>query len=360
MHTLVLRPGIRNLSFATVDDHATEATRTGLVTEYRSQPAGQDDLTHTILHVLAECGESDMNDGPSRVAIHVPYGGMTFKRPVVMNSAVRMRLERLVPEAPLHVPVTLALAQACHEVLPDTPVVLVFETAFFTRLPLREQLYALAPGAAGAEALRRYGYHGLYHQAACHRAQIQLKQAGLNRPGRILSLCLEPTPEAAAVIGQRPVMVTSGATGMDGLPGQTACGQLDASIVLAMARELKLGAEQINTILTRESGLAALMDSPVSLGAALTSSSETGDFLRYRLLLAAGSAVAVMGGLDAIVFSGRHAKAGEAPAGATNRPSGQDGDDTSARNGIAWPCVLACRRSLALVGFILEFNWVSL
>ena len=192
------------------------------------------------------------------------------------------------------------------------PVTLSFETAFFTQLPAREYLYGMESSPRDRLALRRFGYHGLYHEAACRH--VGRLRGGAGGSGcRVASLCLEAQPELTAVVGSRPLTVTSGATPLEGLPGQTTCGELDPSIVLAMSSRLHLGAEQVNEILTRRSGIAALAGKPVSLESVLDPSSPhrlARDVLRYRILQSCGAAIAAMGGLDAIVFSGQYAQSG--------------------------------------------------
>jgi acetate kinase len=109
-------------------------------------------------------------------------------------------------------------------------------------------------------------------------------------------------------------MCTSGATPLEGIPGHSSCGELDPSIVLMLARKLKWGPEQINTVLTQQSGLMGLVGRPVMLDDVLAT--EAGDLepaknlLQNRILMACGAGMAAMGGVDHIVFSGLFASAG--------------------------------------------------
>jgi acetate kinase len=195
---------------------------------------------------------------------------------------------------------------------------LAFETAFFVDLPDRERRYGIADAQ-----VRRFGYHGLYHQTAAEELQARRAEG----PTRTISLCLEPQPELAAVIGHRPVFVTSGATPLEGLPGETTCGELDPTVVLALARARHWGPEQINDVLTHHSGLRGLLEPPTTLGDLLAGSDwPAGDgrlppaadgspaaarnLLAYRVLLAAGAAAAAMGGIDRLVITGRYASQG--------------------------------------------------
>jgi acetate kinase len=249
------------------------------------------------------------------VAIRLTFGGDVFDRPVLYDPEVDLALERLAQQAPLHVPVQLRLVRACREAFRETPLVLLFETAFFVHLPARERLYGLEAARAEEMKVRRYGFHGLYHLSACALATRSRLPRKRHSSAHILSVCLAPKPEVAAVIGRRPVMVSSGATPLEGLPGETSCGELDPSVVLALAQKNHWGPETINSVLTRDSGLSGLVGAPTTLPDIFFSNSAPLQMARavfeYRLLLASGSAVAAMGGLDAIVFSGPYANLGE-------------------------------------------------
>jgi acetate kinase len=159
-------------------------------------------------------------------------------------------------------------------------------------------------------ALRRWGYHGLFHQAASLEAGRRLRKRGLDCPPRILSLCLDAQPEIAAVLGCRPITVTSGATPLEGLPGETNSGEIDPAVALALAGEAGLGPEGANALLVGESGLSGLVGHRVRLDDVLTSARSecmrAREVLLYRMLLASGAAAAALGGVDAVVFSGRY------------------------------------------------------
>jgi len=111
------------------------------------------------------------------------------------------------------------------------------------------------------------------------------------------------------------VLVTGGVTPLDGLPGQTMCGEIDPSIVLKLAQERGWGPEQIGRLLAEESGLLGLTGRPTTLPEVFAASDPESLFarevLQYRILQACGAGIAAMGGLDTIVFSGRFAVVGE-------------------------------------------------
>jgi acetate kinase len=314
MIALVLLPDRKGLGYSlfTTADRATPLVPRGRVSALSAEV--QEDNIQTLRRIRRKCLKI-AGCGPDTIAIRVTFGGFEFDGRVVADEAVTQKLEALVPLAPLHLPLVLSLVKGCGEVFPGMPVVLDFETGFFAGLPAREHLYGLNAGLSKDLGVRRYGYHGIYHEAACRtvtRGRLELGQGSLTR---MVSICLEPRSEVAAVLGRHPVMVTSGVTPVEGLPGQTSCGELDPSIVLTLAEKMGWGPEQINKVLTHESGLLGLVGRPVTLEEVFRSKADDVALARavmqYRFLLAFGAAVAALGGLDVIVFSGRYAALGE-------------------------------------------------
>ncbi len=244
---------------------------------------------------------------PDVIAVRGLYGGARFARPVFASDSVLVDLMDLSPQAPLHVPHLIQLVKQARRAFPQAPVVLVFETAFFVPLPEREQRYAIAPELLDSRSLRRFGFHGIFHEAACMNAARDLELAD----SRVLSICLEPRPELAACRGGRPVMVTGGSTPAEGLPGETSCGDLDPSVVLKLADDNRMGPEGAGRLLTRESGLQGLAGRDVSLAEVLQGDDDelqlARDVFLHCLLRACGAGIAALGGLDAIVYSGCYA-----------------------------------------------------
>ena len=200
---------------------------------------------------------------PDVLAVRLPYGGDVLPGPTVATPEVLDRLREILDESPLHLPHLLRLIEGAAQAFPGTPQVLLAETAFFAGLPARGDVRT-EPRPDGQSALRRHGFHGLYHEAAAAYLAVRRRQKGQNGSLRLLSFCMEPRPEVAAIINHRPVMVTGGASPLEGIPGQTTCGEIDPSIVLTLAQKLSWGPEQINNLLTTQSGLQGLVERPIS------------------------------------------------------------------------------------------------
>ncbi|MBN2327864.1 MAG: acetate/propionate family kinase [Candidatus Omnitrophica bacterium] len=314
MNILVFQSGYRYLDYTFYSVDQKQPVFSGRV-------SGRDTvLNPSILSAnlkqLKEKIEADSSiDPPEAIAIRVPFGGETFRAPVKINDRHYAELEKLYSQAPLHISALLLLIRSFRELLPSLPIICVFETSFFIDLPAREHRYGLNPDIAQAMSIRRYGFHGIYHQNAVLFAARQCKKQGREKPSRVLSICLNAIPEVTAVLNSSPLTVTSGMTPLEGLPGHTTCGELDPSIMLQLHREKKWGPEHLNRVLTQESGLSGLYGAPTSLKIVFTSDDpghqKIREFISYRILLACGAGVAALGGLDAVVFSGHFSDLGE-------------------------------------------------
>jgi acetate kinase len=251
---------------------------------------------------------------PDVIGIRVAYGGTQFEGPAIADEATTRRLEGLTVLAPLHIPAAAAAARACIGAFPGTLAVLLFETSFFAALAQREYGYAVNAGEARRLGLRRFGYHGLFHEAATALGERLGREEKAAAPARVISICLEPRPEIASAVGGRALTVTGGATPLEGIPGETTSGEIDPSIVLEIAAKTHLGPEQIDAILTRESGIKGLAGKRATLDEAFAAEGgalrRAASVIEYRMLLSCGAAIAAMGGIDRIIFSGRYAQSG--------------------------------------------------
>ncbi|NQT91420.1 MAG: hypothetical protein HQ559_01570 [Lentisphaerae bacterium] len=311
MRTLVFSQEPGKLSYSYFLEHQFTPSAWGA---YEDFDGSDPDNVHDTLRQIA-ASPTLSTSPPELIAVRVAFGGELFKSPAVLTEVVLQQLETLAPQAPLHLPPVLVLLRGCREVFKSVPILLVFETAFFVELPARERYYALDFDVAEKLHVRRYGFHGLFHEAACREVTQLIRAASSGRVPRILSVCLEPQPEVTAVKGGHPLMVSSGITPLEGLPGQTTCGELDPSIILTLAKEKGLGPEEINQILTKKSGIYGVLGEHTSLGKLLTTVDPkyqlAQQMIRYRILRAAGEAIAAMGGLDVIAYSGRFTNAGK-------------------------------------------------
>lgn len=314
MKVLVLKPGHKSVAYSCLVTGLRQPQFTVRLSDFRSARSEQEELLEVLAHIREDLQKKASIDEPEVIALRVLFGGSAFCRPTPVVPEVKTQLRELIPQAPIHLPLTLELIEGCERVFPGVPIILVFETAFFSALPTREHLYGLGTEVLKDLELRRYGFNGLFHEAACRYMVRQMRSEAVAGAPRILSVCLEPQPEIAAVIGARPMMVTGGLTPLEGIPGHTSSGEIDSTIVLTLMQKWGWGPEQINTMLTNQSGLLALVEKPTTLEGLYRLSGDklekTREIIQYRILLACGSAVAAMSGLDGLVFSGRYGHLG--------------------------------------------------
>ena len=244
----------------------------------------------------------------SAVGHRVVHGGERFVEPTLVDAGVEEAIEALGVLAPLHNPPNLAGIRAARRLLPDLPHVAVFDTAFHATLPRRARAYALDADLAESSGLRRYGFHGTSHAFVARRAAEWLGED--LRELRIVTLHLGNGCSAAAVEYGRSIETSMGLTPLEGLVMGTRCGDLDPGVVLQLLRDGRT-LDEVDDLLNRKSGLAGLSGCGNDLRDIETRAGD-GD-ARARLAIQVfchrarkyvGAYAPVMGGVDAIVFTG--------------------------------------------------------
>ena len=213
-------------------------------------------------------------------------------------------LEKLSPFAPLHQPHNLAAVAGARAAFPVAPQIACFDTAFHHNHPWVNDVFAL-PREFYDKGVRRYGFHGLSYQF------ISGKLAELSptlHSGRVVVAHLGNGASMCALLGGRSIGSTMGFTALDGLPMGTRCGQVDPGVLLYMMDQLGLGTDEITDILYKQSGLLGL--SGISSDMRTLQSSEAPeaaqaiDYFIFRIRRELGALCGVLGGLDALVFTG--------------------------------------------------------
>ncbi len=240
------------------------------------------------------------------VGHRVVHGGERFSRPVLIDGEVEAGIEALIPLAPLHNPANLAGIRAARAALPDVPHVAVFDTAFHATLPHRAQGYALPAALVEEHGLRRYGFHGPSHQLVAQRAADFLGED--LRDLRIITLHLGGGCSAAAIEFGRSIETSMGMTPLEGLVMATRSGDVDPGVLLTLLRS-GIGVDELDRLLNRESGLKGLCGSS-DMRDILARAGEGDEAARAAMQLFAhrarkvvGAYAAVLGGVDAIVFT---------------------------------------------------------
>ena len=245
----------------------------------------------------------------SAVGHRVVHGGERFAAPTRIDDSVEAAIEGLCALAPLHNPANLAGIRAARKLLPDVAHVAVFDTAFHATLPRRARTYALPADLMEKHGIRRYGFHGPSHSYVAARAAEHL-EADL-RDLRIITCHLGNGCSVAAIEEGRSVETSMGMTPLEGLVMGTRSGDVDPGVLLELARRESLSIDDLDTLLNRRSGLAGLSGVGNDMRDIADRAAEGDERCRlaihaftHRLRKYIGSYAAVMGGVDAVVFTG--------------------------------------------------------
>lgn len=243
---------------------------------------------------------------PDVVAHRVVHGGADLVAPCRVDEMVESVIERLVPLAPLHNPAALRGIRAARQAWgADLLQVAVFDTGFYSELPAAAARYAL-PDLGAGEPLRRYGFHGLAHQAmlnAWRRAQPEAAAGA-----RTISLQLGAGCSMTAAIGGKPVETSMGFTPLEGLVMATRSGDVDPGLLLYLMKEREYSVAELERLLNHEAGLKGLSGITGDMRELLKSPEPAAalavDAYCHRLRKYLGAYLAVLGGAEAIVFGG--------------------------------------------------------
>lgn len=275
---------------------------TGVDGEHTVFPLDQPgELASAFAAVLAWCErQSDFGEVVA-VGHRVVHGGMSHTAPIVLTEDVIADLAKLSPLAPLHQPHNLAGVEQAKAAFPGALQVGCFDTAFHRTHPFVNDTFAL-PHRFYAEGVRRYGFHGLSYDYVSSTLDPALKA------GRVIIAHLGNGASMCALKAGRSVGSTMGFSALDGLPMGTRCGQIDPGVLLYLMQEHGMDADAIATLLYKESGLKGMSgltnDMRVLLASDDPHAKEALEYFVFRIQREIGGMTAVLGGLDALVFTG--------------------------------------------------------
>jgi acetate kinase len=242
------------------------------------------------------------------VGHRVVHGGEAFACSVVIDEKVKKSLEDCIDLAPLHNPPNLVGINACEKILPNVPMVAVFDTAFHQTMPSSSYLYALPYEYYTKHKIRRYGFHGTSHLYVSRRAADMLgkKPEDVN----IITCHLGNGASITAVEKGKSIDTSMGFTPLEGLIMGTRTGDMDPAIVTFLMEKEKLSAKDVDSIMNKKSGVLGL--SGVSSDFRdIEQEAEKGneraqialDCFHNRVKKYIGAYMAELGHVDAIVFT---------------------------------------------------------
>lgn len=329
MKVLVINCGSSSLKYQVLDMTNETLLAKGLVerigiegSTITHEKIGMDKFKHTapmathkeaIAHVLealidAEHGVISSMDELGAVGHRVVHAGEKYASSVVINDDVIKALEECVELAPLHNPPNLLGIAACQELMPKTPMVGVFDTAFHQTMPPESYIYAIPYEYYEKYKIRRYGFHGTSHKYVAERTADIL---GVNIEDlKIITCHLGNGASVTAIKRGKSIDTSMGFTPLEGLVMGTRSGDLDPAIVSYIRQKENLPSGESTNILNKKSGVLGI--SGVSsdfrdLEEAVAAGNERAALalkvFAHKVRFYIGAYIAEMNGVDAIVFT---------------------------------------------------------
>jgi len=258
--------------------------------------------------ILAKYKILENFDSLDAVGHRVVHGGEEFKDSVIITKEVIEKIRSLFHLAPLHNPANLIGIEAIRKRSPSLLQVAVFDTSFHSTLPPHSFLYALKYELYERDKIKRYGFHGTSHRYVMKESAKYLKKP-VNELN-LITLHLGNGASATAIKGGKSVDTSMGFTPLEGLVMGTRSGDIDPGVIFYLNREKGMSIDQIDTLLNKESGIKGICkeNDLREVERRVEEKDEKAelalDIFCYRIKKYIGAYTAVLGRVDAIVFTG--------------------------------------------------------
>lgn len=329
MNILVINCGSSSLKFQLINAESEEVLakglceRIGIDGRLTYQPAGGEKEisekampTHTeaiqfVIDALTneKTGVVKSLSEIGAVGHRIVHGGEKFASSVVITEEVKKAVEECNDLAPLHNPANLIGVEACEKLMPGTPMVAVFDTAFHQTMPEKAYMYGLPYEYYEKYKVRRYGFHGTSHSYVSKKAAEVMGKA--YDEVKTIVCHLGNGASVSAVLNGKSVDTSMGLTPLEGLVMGTRSGDIDPAIMEFIAQKENLDIEGIMNVLNKKSGVFGLSGGISSDFRDLTGAMAEGDkkakialeVFAYRVAKYIGAYAAAMNGVDDIVFT---------------------------------------------------------
>ena len=329
MKILVINAGSSSLKYQLLDPEKQQVLakglceRIGIDGRFTYKPEGKEPIkdaevampTHseaiqTVLNALVDPtnGVISSMDEIDAVGHRVVHGGEKFAKSVLITDEVMAAIEECNPLAPLHNPANIIGIKACQTLMPKTPMVAVFDTAFHQTMPALAYTYALPYEFYTEDKVRRYGFHGTSHKYVTARAAAMLGKP--IQELKLISCHLGNGSSITAVDGGKSVDTSMGFTPLAGLPMGTRSGDLDAGILEYLMHKHGYDIDKMLNILNKKSGVEGISGVSSDFRDLETAANEGNDraqlaldVFAYSVKKLIGSYAAAMGGVDAVIFT---------------------------------------------------------
>ena len=329
MYILVLNAGSSSLKYQLINmnDESViakgQAERIGIDgANFRHRPVGKPEMTvekdipdhvsavELVLGALTDpvYGVLKTLDEIHAVGHRVLHGGSEFSKSVIITDEVKDAIRKYFILGPLHNPANLMGIEAIQKFLPDTPMVAVFDTAFHQSMPPKAYIYGIPYDYYRRLQIRRYGFHGTSHR---YVSMATAKFLGKKPEDiKLISCHLGNGSSITAVDGGKVVDTSMGLTPLEGLLMGTRAGDMDTAVAEYMMKQDKLTIDEVMEILNKKSGLLGISEKSSDMRDVFSGAQEGDaqcklavDILVHRIEKYIGAYAAVMGGVDAVVFT---------------------------------------------------------
>lgn len=285
------------------------ADRSGIRFEDHISGSSRKEVIERLLSDLWS-GTSPLLRSSSEIGIvghRVVHGGEEFSEPAFVTPHLKDVVRRMSEFAPLHNPASLEGIEIIEQILPRVPQVAVFDTAFHRHLPEPAAVYP-GPYEWLSRGVRRYGFHGINHEYCAHRAAELLGKDVSSL--KLVSCHLGNGCSLAAVRDGKSIDTTMGFTPLEGLMMGTRAGSIDPGILTFLMKHDRLTADQLDDLLNKKSGLAGISGVSGDMREIVSAIREGNsraklafDIFVHRLTSFIGAMAAVLGGIDALLFT---------------------------------------------------------
>ena len=258
--------------------------------------------------VSKEYGVLNSMDEISAVGHRIVHSGEVFSGPILMTDENIEKCLSLTEFAPLHQPANIAGVKACKQVMPNTPMVGVFDTTFHNTMPEEAYIFGIPYEAYENYKIRRYGFHGTSHRFVSSEA---IKYLGLENKGSKIVTCHLGNGSSISAVKDGKCMDTSMSfTPLGGVPMGTRCGDIDPAIIEFLMKKLDCDIAGAINYCNKKSGVLGVSGVSSDFRDLSAASSEGNhraqlalDIFAYSVKKYVGSYSAVLGGIDCLVFT---------------------------------------------------------
>jgi acetate kinase len=242
------------------------------------------------------------------VGHRVVHGGEQFTTSALIDASVEQAIKDCFELAPLHNPPNMMGITACAEIMPGTPMVAVFDTAFHMTLPAYAYMYALPYDLYEKHGIRKYGFHGTSHMYVARRAAAMLGKP--EKDVKVITCHLGNGSSITAVKGGKSIETSMGFTPLEGVAMGTRCGSIDPAVVPFIMEKEGLSTREVDNLMNKKSGvlgISGISNDFRDLDEAASNGNQRAELalevFAYKIKKFIGEYSAVLNGIDAVVFT---------------------------------------------------------